>query len=57
MRTILLVGGAGYVGTVVTEYLLSLGYKVKNLDLFLYNNEHCISKYLNNKNPNHYDLH
>jgi|TARA_B100001964_G_scaffold185830_1_gene206256 nucleoside-diphosphate-sugar epimerase len=50
MRTILLVGGAGYVGTVVTEYLLSLGYKVKNLDLFLYNNEHCISKYLNNKN-------
>ena len=50
MRTILLVGGAGYIGTVVTECLLSLGYKVKNLDLFLYNNEHCISKYLNNKN-------
>ena len=50
MKKILLVGGAGYIGTVLTDYLLGLGHKVKSLDIFLYKNEYCISEYLNHKN-------
>jgi len=35
-RRILLVGGAGYIGCPLTTHLLSLGYKVTNLDLLVY---------------------
>lgn len=35
-RTVLVVGGAGYVGTVLVPKLLKTGRKVKVLDLFLY---------------------
>ena len=45
MKTILIVGGAGYVGTVLTSYLLKKGYKVIVLDNFVYKNQFAIQPY------------
>jgi len=39
MQTILITGGAGYVGAVLTPKLLALGHKVKVLDLMIYGEE------------------
>ncbi len=49
-RKILLVGGAGYIGSVVTKHLLECGYKVRCLDLLLYENNECVIPYLMNEN-------
>ena len=38
MRNILIIGGGGYIGTVVSKFLLDSGHKVKVLDKFIYNN-------------------
>ena len=38
MKNILLIGGAGYIGTVIAEYLIKKNYKVKIIDNFIYNN-------------------
>ncbi len=38
MTNILITGGAGYVGSVLTPYLLSKGHKIKVLDLMIYGN-------------------
>ena len=46
MGKILIIGGAGYVGTVMTEHLLNKGYQVRALDMFLYQNNHCVLPYL-----------
>tara|TARA_B110000438_G_scaffold301935_1_gene358139 strand:- start:1133 stop:2134 length:1002 start_codon:yes stop_codon:yes gene_type:complete len=46
MEKILIIGGAGYVGTVMTAHLLNAGYQVRTLDKFLYENNHCILPYL-----------
>ena len=43
---ILIIGGAGYIGTVLTEGLLNEGYQVRSLDTFLYRNNHCVLPYL-----------
>ena len=49
-RRVLLIGGAGYVGPVIAEELLSVGYSVRCLDLLLYNNgQSCISLIKNNR--------
>ena len=41
-RRVLLLGGAGYVGSVVTAQLLQRGYPVRCLDLLLYGNQSCV---------------
>lgn len=49
MKNILLIGGAGYVGTVITSHLLKKGYKVTVLDNFLYNNQFAIQSFIGDK--------
>lgn len=49
-RGVLLVGGAGYIGSVLTAHLLELGYRVRCLDLLLYDNHGCVLPYLSNPN-------
>jgi len=49
-KSILLIGGAGYIGPVVTDNLLSAGYKVTCLDLLLYENSICVVPFLGNPN-------
>ncbi len=46
MKKILIIGGAGYIGTVLTDYFLSLGHLVRSLDLFVYQNNHSVLPYL-----------
>lgn len=45
-RRILLVGGAGYIGTVLTAHLLARGYAVRCFDLMLYNNQTAVLPFL-----------
>lgn len=45
-RCVLLVGGAGYVGSVLTGYLLDHGFRVRCMDLLLYENHPCITAFL-----------
>lgn len=45
-RTVLLVGGAGYVGSVITGHLLRKGWHVRCLDQLIYKNESCAWPYL-----------
>ena len=47
-RTVLLVGGAGYVGSVITRHLLDHGYRVRGFDLLLYNNRSTVTPFLDN---------
>lgn len=47
MRHILLIGGAGYIGSVLTNHLLNAGYKVRSLDLLIYGNNLSVLPYLN----------
>jgi len=46
-RKVLLLGGGGYVGTVVAGHLLDTGYSVRCLDPFVYGHEHAIGHLLN----------
>jgi len=50
MKNVLLIGGAGYVGTVITSHFLKLGYKVRILDNFVYKNQESIQAYLGDEN-------
>ena len=50
MKNILLIGGAGYVGTVITSHFLKLGYNVRILDNFVYKNQESIQSYLGDEN-------
>jgi nucleoside-diphosphate-sugar epimerase len=49
-KSVLIVGGAGYIGPIVTDSLLSAGYKVTCLDLLIYENNLCAAQYLSNPN-------
>lgn len=49
-RTTLLIGGAGYIGLKVTDYLLRNGEEVKCLDLGIYQNLVHVTHFLGNKN-------
>jgi len=46
MKNILLVGGGGYVGTVLTSYFLKKNYKITVLDNFVYDNQFSIQPYI-----------
>lgn len=50
MNNVLLIGGAGYVGTVITSHFLRHGYKVRALDNFVYSNQESIQSYLGDEN-------
>ena len=45
-KKILIFGGAGYVGTVLSAYLLKKGYQVEVFDYFVYNNQHSILSFI-----------
>lgn len=45
-RTVLIAGGAGYIGSVLTEHLLARGYRVRSLDLLLFRNGFTVLPYL-----------
>ena len=49
-KKIILVGGAGYIGTVLTGHLLNEGYKVKCIDNLIYGQNDCLSSFFKNKN-------
>lgn len=49
-RRILLIGGAGYIGSTLSSYLLQQNYSVKVLDALLYQNGNCVLPYLSNPN-------
>jgi len=49
-KKVLLIGGAGYIGSVLTEFLLEKNYYVRSLDFLLYQNHFAISSFLNHKN-------
>ena len=45
MKKILIIGGAGYIGTGLTDHFLNAGHRVRSLDLFLYKNNQIRKKY------------
>ena len=49
-RRILLIGGGGYVGSVLTQYLLEQGFFVRCLDLLLYDNHAAVESFLGHPN-------
>ncbi len=49
MKTVLVTGGAGYVGSVLVGKLLQEDYRVKVLDLFIYD-KNSLNQYLTNEN-------
>ncbi len=49
-KSVLIVGGAGYIGLVLTDHLLAAGYKVTCLDILIYQNNTCVITYLGNPN-------
>lgn len=49
-QTILVTGGAGFIGSNLSEYFLSKGYKVVCLDNFSTGHRHNIAPFLENKN-------
>ena len=42
MKNILLIGGEGYIGNIVTHSLLRKGYSVTSYDNLIYNNQQCV---------------
>ena len=50
MKKIILVGGAGYIGTVLTKHLLEKEYKVICIDNLIYKQDECIKQFVQNKN-------
>lgn len=50
MKNILLIGGAGYVGSVITSEFLKKGYKVTVLDNFVYDNQFTTTPYFGDPN-------
>ena len=49
-KNILLVGGAGYIGTAITQDFLKKNYKIKCIDALIYSQQYCTKFFLKNKN-------
>ena len=49
-KKVLIIGGAGYVGSVITSHFLKLGLNVNVLDQFVYENEFAVATYLGDSN-------
>lgn len=49
-RKVLLVGGAGYIGTVMTGHFLRKGWKVRSMDQMVYKNQSCVWPFLADPN-------
>ena len=49
-KKILLIGGAGYIGTVLSEYFLLKNYKVKCFDSLIYSQKYCVESLLKKDN-------
>jgi nucleoside-diphosphate-sugar epimerase len=49
MKKILIIGGGGYVGTVLTSHLLKQGYKVVVLDNFVYKNQFAVQPFVGDR--------
>ena len=49
-RHVLIVGGAGYVGSVLTDHFLAKGYRVRSFDNLLFNHGLTVVPFLNNPN-------
>jgi len=49
-RLVLLVGGAGYIGSILTSYLLRSGYRVRCIDRLLYENAITVLHYAGDAN-------
>ena len=49
-KKILLVGGAGYIGTVISNDFLLKEYKIKCFDSLIYSQNYCIKSLLKNEN-------
>lgn len=54
MKNVLLIGGAGYVGTIMSSHLLKHDYNVTVLDNFIYHNQHAVQPYIGDPNYNFY---
>ena len=52
MKNILLIGGSGYVGSVMIGFFLKRGYKVTVIDNFIYSNQFVISQFAGDENFN-----
>ena len=54
-RKILIIGGAGYIGAILSEYFLEKNYLVRSMDNFIYNHFHTIKNFAGNKNFEFYE--
>ena len=50
MNKILIIGGSGYVGSVVTSHFLKLGFNVNVLDNFVYDNQFASTSFYGDSN-------
>ena len=50
MKKVLLIGGGGYIGSVISDLLIKKNHEITILDNFIYNHKHFIKNTLKNKN-------
>jgi len=55
-KSIMILGGAGYIGTVTIEFFLKSNYRVTCIDNLLYGQKNILKKFLKNKNFKFFNL-